>query len=269
MKKILAFGLLAALFFSCSLAIASDLLQTQMGLSPLLRTKAPVTGILVKNTYPHQALDFTQGLLLHRGFLYESTGHYGQSRLIKKELATGKTLREISLPQNYFGEGIALLDDKIYQLTWKNEILIVYDVNAFQEIAKFRYRGEGWGLTSDGKHLLMSNGSSVISFHEPHDFKIVRKITVQDGPKPIGQLNELEYIQGEIWANIYLQDLLVRISPQNGQVLGWIDLSALRTCLPQRARVDVLNGIAWDEKTGRIFVTGKYWPQVFEIQLKK
>lgn len=247
---------------------AEDVLRQQFQLSPLLKTRVPITTVDVKKAYPHNGVDFTQGLLVHRGFFYESTGHYGKSKLIQKEVATGKTLREVNIPREYFGEGIALLKDKIYQLTWWNETVIVYDVRSLTEIGKRKYRGEGWGLTSDGRYLLMSNGSSIITFHDPDDFKIVRKIHVHDGDAPVGQLNELEFIEGKIWANIYGEDMIAVISPKTGQVMGWMDLSCLRSHLPRGARVDVLNGIAWDARTERIFVTGKYWPKVFEIQIQ-
>lgn len=246
-----------------------DILQQQFNLSPLLKTKAPITSVEVKNAYPHDTGSFTQGLLFHQGYFYESTGLQGKSSLVRKEVKTGKSLQEVKLSQEYFGEGIVLLKNKIYQLTWQNETVLIYDARSFREIRKIKYRGEGWGLTSDGKYLVMSNGSSIITFHDPDTFKVVRKIHVRDGDTPVDNLNELEFIKGEIWANIYMEDIIVRISPKNGKVTGWIDLSALRSYLQQNAHVDVLNGIAYDAKNGRIFVTGKYWPKVFEIKLSR
>lgn len=257
-----------ALLFPSYPACAEDVLRQQFQLSPWLKTRVPIASVEVKNAYPHQAIDFTQGLLYHRGFFYESTGHYGKSKLVQKDVATGKNLREVNIPREYFGEGLALLKDKIYQLTWWNETVIVYDVRSLKEIGRLKYRGEGWGLTSDGKYLLMSNGSSVITFHDPDSFQVVREIRVHDGDTPVGNLNELELVKGEIWANVYMEDMIVRISPKNGQVAGWIDISMLRAYLPRNAQVDVLNGIAWDARTDRIFLTGKYWPKVFEIQIK-
>jgi len=246
-----------------------DILQRQFQLSPLLKTRAPIASVDVINTYPHDTGAFTQGLFFHQGFFYESTGLIGKSTLVRKEVTTGKSLQEVKISQEYFGEGITLLKENIYQLTWQNEAVLIYDARSFKEIRKIKYRGEGWGLTSDGKHLLKSNGSSTITFHDPDSFKVVREIRVRDNGTPVGHLNELEFIKGEVWANIFMEDLIVRFSPQNGKVTGWINLSSLRSYLPRNAQVDVLNGIAYDAKRDRVFVTGKYWPKVFEIQLSK
>jgi len=248
---------------------SADLLQRELHLSPILKTRVPIASVQVKNTYPHDGDAFTQGLIFHQGYFYESTGLTGKSTLARKDVKTGRSVQEISLPADYFGEGIALLGEKIYQLTWRNQMLLIYDSRSFRETGKIKYPGEGWGLTSDGKHLLMSNGSSVITFHDPDSFKVLKKIHVRDGDMPVNQLNELEFVKGEIWANIYREDIIARISPLSGKVLGWIDLTTLRSYLPQNAAVDVLNGIAYDERQERIFVTGKYWPRVFEIQLSK
>jgi len=246
-----------------------DVLQQQFQRSPLLKTRAPIVSVNVVNSYPHDPGAFTQGLVFHQGYFYESTGLNGKSTLARKEVTTGRTLQVVKIPVEYFCEGIVLLKDKIYQLTWKNETVLIYDARSFREIRKIKYRGEGWGLTSDGKHLLMSNGSSTITFHDPTSFKVIRKIHVRDGNTPVGQLNELEFVKGEIWANVFTEDLIARISPKNGKVTGWINLSALRSYLLRNAQVDVLNGIAYDAKEDRIFVTGKYWPKVFEIRLSK
>ena len=259
---------LVALMFRSYPACSEDILRQQFQLSPLLTTKAPIAAVDVKNTYPHNAGEFTQGLFFYRGCFYESTGLYGKSTLARKEVKTGKTLQEVKISREHFGEGMALLKNKIYQLTWQNETVLIYDALSFKEIGKLKYRGEGWGLTSDGKYLLMSNGSSNITFHDPDSFKVVRNIHVHDGDTPVGNLNELEFVKGEIWANVYMEDMIVRISPKNGSVKGWIDLSTLRSYLPRNAQVDVLNGIAWDAQTDRIFVTGKYWPNIYEIQIK-
>jgi len=255
--------------FQPFLVFSEDSIQQQFHLSTVLKTKAPIASVDVKNAYPHDAGAFTQGLFFHQGYFYESTGLNGKSTLARKEVKSGKSLQEIRIPQEYFGEGIVLLKNKIYQLTWQNETVLIYDARTFQEVKKIKYHGEGWGVTSDGKYLLMSNGSSIITFHDPESFKVVRKIHVRDADTPIGRLNELEFIKGEIWANIYMEDMIVRISPKNGKVTAWIDLSALRSYLPGNAQVDVINGIAYDAKTDRIFVTGKYWPKVFEIQLSR
>jgi glutamine cyclotransferase len=265
---VMVFFLMAFIFRVCPV-YSEDILQQQFQLSPLLKTKAPIASVDVKNDYPHDTGAFTQGLFFHQGYLYESTGLKGRSSLSRKDVKTGKSLQEVKISQEYFGEGIALLKKKIYQLTWQNETVLIYDARSFEEIGKLKYRGEGWGLTSDGKHLLMSNGSSSITFHDPDSFKVVREIHVHDGHTPVGSLNELEFIKGEIWANVFTEDMIVRISPKSGTVTGWINLSALRSHLPRNAQVDVLNGIAYDAKKDRIFVTGKLWPKVFEIQLSK
>ena len=260
--------MLACLWVPC--AVFSEVfLPGRSQLSPFMQSKATVASIVVKNKYPHDPEAFTQGLLFHQGFFYESTGLLGKSMLARKDMRTGKVLEEVQLPRDFFGEGIVLLKDRICQLTWQNETVLIYDAQTLREIKKMKYLGEGWGLTSDGKYLLMSNGTSTITFRDPESFKTVREIQVRDGGTPVGNLNELEFIKGEIWANIYMEDVIVRISPKNGKVTGWIDLSELRSYLARNARVDVINGIAYDEKANRIFLTGKYWPKIFEIQLKE
>ena len=261
------FLMMACLWGPCTV-FSEVFLPGSSQLSPLMQSKAPIASIAVKNTYPHDPDAFTQGLLFHQGFFYESTGLLGKSTLARKDMKTGKVLQEVQLPRDFFGEGIVLLKDKIYQLTWQNETVLIYDARSLREIKKMKYSGEGWGLTSDGKYLLMSNGSSTVTFRDPESFKIVREIQVRDGDTPVGYLNELEFIRGEIWANIYMEDVIVRISPKNGRVTGWIDLSELRSYLARNARVDVINGIAYDEKANRIFLTGKFWPKIFEIQIK-
>ncbi len=245
-----------------------DIFQQSFRVSPLLKTRAPISSVVVHKTYPHNTEAYTQGLLYYDGYLYESTGLNGKSSLARKEIETGKSLQEMKISGQYFGEGIALLNKKIYQLTWQNETLLVYDARSFREVKRIKYRGEGWGLTTNGKLLLMSDGSSIITFHDPETFKILREIVVRDGDIRIERLNELEYIKGEIWANVYQDDVVARISPANGRVIGWVDLSSLRSYLPKNAQVDVINGIAYDAKNDRIFVTGKFWPKVFEIRLR-
>lgn len=268
MLMVMSFLLVVDIFLP-DRALAENLLQRHLHFSYLMQTKAPVASVIVKNSYPHDRSAFTQGLFFHDGYLYESTGLKGKSTLVRKELTTGKILQEIRIDQEYFGEGIALHKGKIYKLTWQNETVMVYDLQSLRQIKTMKYSGEGWGLTSDGKHLLMSNGSATIFVRDPETFKVLREIHVHDGETPVGNLNELEFVQGEIWANIYLEDLIVRIAPQSGKVTGWIDISTLRSYLPRHAQVDVLNGIAYDEKNGSIFVTGKYWPKIFEIKLSR
>jgi len=246
---------------------AENVFERQFGLSPFLKTRAPISSVVVVNVYPHEAGNFTQGLFFHQEFFYESTGLHGKSFLYRKDIKTGKPLQKVKIAQEYFGEGIALLKNKIYQLTWKNGIVFIYDRQTFQTIGRMKYEGEGWGLTSDGRYLLMSNGSSTITFRHPDSFKVVRKIEVHDGSRTVDRLNELEFIKGEIWAHIFTEDMIARISPKSGKVTGWIDLSALRAYLPRNAQVDVINGLAYDTKGDRIFVTGKFWPNVFEIRV--
>ncbi len=233
----------------------------------LRNTKAPVYTIKVINIYPHDHEAFTQGLFYRNGFLYESTGLIGKSSLRKVDLVTGKIIKKIKLPDNSFGEGITYFNKKIYQLTWKNQKGFIYDFENFKIAAEFNYKGEGWGITSDGKMLFMSDGTSKITCREPSTFKIRKILNVSDGKQSIENINELEFIAGEIWANIFMESVLVRISPHTGEVLGWVDLSLLYNKIPKYHSVDVLNGIAYDKKNDRIFVTGKYWPYIFEIKI--
>ena len=245
---------------------AQNFLRTD---SPLLKTRSPIWRISVVNVFDHDPQAFTQGLVYHQGYLYESTGLYAKSALMKKDLSTGKILKAHKMPAEYFGEGIAILGKKIYQLTYQNETGFIYDLETFKITGQFSYRGEGWGLTTDGRYLMMSNGSSIITFHDPGTFKIIRRIQVKDGDTAVGRINEMAFVKGEIWANIFMEDVIVRISPQTGKVSGWVDLSPLYSYLPKNIQVDVLNGIAYDPLAERIFVTGKFWPKVFEIQLLK
>jgi glutaminyl-peptide cyclotransferase len=232
----------------------------------LKTTKAPVAKIRIVNIFPHCPESFTEGLVYHQGYLYESTGIKGKSALKKIEIKSGKVIKEVNLSDEYFGEGMVILKNKIYQLTWQNQVGLIYDLTSFRNAGKFSYQGEGWGLTTDGKYLIMSNGSSVITYLNPKTFTVIRKINVQDGEMPVNNLNELEFIRGEIWANIFMEDFIVRISPQTGSVLGWIDLSKLQIMFSDKGKKDVLNGIAYDPDGDRIFVTGKYWPNLFEIK---
>ncbi|MCS7301015.1 MAG: glutaminyl-peptide cyclotransferase [Fimbriimonadales bacterium] len=224
----------------------------------------PVYRYRIVNTFPHDRNAFTQGLEFHNGFLYESTGLYGQSSLRKVELRTGRVLQIHRLPREYFAEGATIFGDRIYQLTWQNGVCFVYDLSSFRQVKQFRYDGEGWGLTNDGKHLIMSDGSETITFRDPETFAEVRKITVRAQGKPVIYLNELEYIEGEIWANIWHSDMIARIDPQTGLVKAWIDMEGLP--VNNRGIEDVLNGIAYDRQNKRIFVTGKNWSKLFEIE---
>ena len=215
-------------------------------------------------TIPHEPTAFTQGLVIHDGQLYESTGQYGESTLRRLELATGRVEKQIALSSAYFGEGITIFGERLYQLTWQNNLALVYDVETFDRVGAYRYDGEGWGLTHDGTHLIVSDGSAAIRFHNPETFEVVRRLVVLADGQPVGSLNELEYINGEIWANLWYQDRIARISPETGAVLGWIDLSGLYP-RSRRASEDVLNGIAYDAETDRLYVTGKNWPWLYQI----
>jgi len=220
----------------------------------------------IVHTYPHDPEAFTQGLLYADDFLYEATGLEGRSSLRKVELNTGKVLQRLDLPGAYFSEGLALWKDKLIQLTWKSKIGFVYDRATFRQLRTFTYSREGWGITQDGKRLIMSDGSSTLYFWDPETFKEIGHLDVTDKGRPVPELNELEYIRGEIYANVWQTERIARISPSTGQVLGWIDLKGLLTPA-ERRRTDVLNGIAYDAKQNRLFVTGKLWPKLFQIQM--
>jgi glutaminyl-peptide cyclotransferase len=225
----------------------------------------------VINTFPHDPSAYTQGLVFHDDALYESTGLNGQSSIRKVELQTGKVLRKVEVAPQFFGEGLALLNDRAYQLTWQSQQGFIYDPNDFRLLKTFKYTGEGWGLTHDGHSLIMSDGTPRIRFLDPDSLAVQRTIDVADGQLPIHQINELEYIKGEIYANIYQTERIARINPESGKVTAWINLSGLRLLSQQDQQqrpIDVLNGIAYDEARGRIFVTGKLWPKLFEIKLK-
>ena len=218
--------------------------------------------------FPHNTNAFTQGLVFHDGDLYESTGRRGQSSLRQVDLETGRIERILPLASEYFGEGLALVDDRLYQLTWEAGRAFVYGLEDFRQVETFRYDGEGWGLTWDGELLIMSDGTPTLRFVDPEDFAVVRTVDVTVDGRPQQDINELEYIDGEIWANIWYEDRIARIDPEDGRVVGWIDLSAIYPA-NQRSSDAVLNGIAWDEQSDRIFVTGKLWPAVFEIRLRE
>jgi len=218
-------------------------------------------------TFPHNRKAYTQGLYFDDGFIYEGTGQYGQSELRKVMLESGEILQHAVLQKKYFGEGIATLKDRIYQLSWKSGHGFIYDKDSFKPLGQFRYPGEGWGLTQNGKQLIMSNGSNVIYFRDPQSLREVRNIQVCDSSGPVDKLNELEYIQGDIYANVWLTNRIVRISTDTGHVLGEIDLSTLADDLQLTNPTSRLNGIAYDVQQDRAFVTGKRWPKLFAIKM--
>lgn len=229
----------------------------------------PVYGFIVKNTYPHDPQAFTQGLFFRDGQLYETTGITGRSSLRRVELKSGKVVQKAELPKEVFGEGSTAVGENILGLTWQSKTGYVFDAKTFAMKAKFPYEGEGWGLASDAKHVYMSDGSASIRVLDPGTLKEVRRVQVTAEGKPIDSLNELEIVDGELYANVWGTDVIARIDPASGKVTGWIDLTNL---LPRDKRgtnsVDaVLNGIAYDGKHRKLYVTGKFWPKLFEIEL--
>jgi glutaminyl-peptide cyclotransferase len=235
---------------------------------PPAGSKVPQYGFTVMKAYPHDPTAFTQGLEFKDGVLYEGTGLKGHSAVRRVELETGKVLQQVTLHPDYFGEGITLTGGKVFELTWQTHFGFVYDARTLRLVRQFSYFGEGWGLTHDSVGLIMSDGTSSLRFFEPTRFHEVRKLKVMDGASAIGNLNELEWVKGEIWANVWQSDYIARISPKTGQVLGWINLKGLSgPAAPAKADA-VLNGIAYDSAGDRLFVTGKLWPKVFEITLK-
>ena len=219
----------------------------------------------IVHVYPHDEHAFTQGLVYIDGHLYESTGIRGQSTLREEDLDTGRILRMQLMPDNYFAEGLTDWKSTLVQLTWQAHTGFVYDRATFKMLRTFHYDGEGWGLTHDTKSLILSDGTATLRFLDPNTFKVVRRIAVKDHGKPVDKLNELEYIHGEIYANVWYSDRIARISPATGRVLGWIDLKGILPKDQLSSDQAVLNGIAYDAARDRLFVTGKLWPKIFEI----
>lgn len=228
--------------------------------------ETPTYTYRVVRVYPHDANAFTQGLIYLEGYLYESTGLHGKSTVRKVHLETGKVLQEHSLPRQYFGEGLTNWGPDLLQLTWKTNTGFVYDRRTFKVRRSFSYSGEGWGLANDGTSLIISDGTATLRFLDPRSLKEIDRLTVRDRGQPIIDLNELEYIRGEIYANVWQTDRIARISPRTGEIVGWIDLRGLLS--PREiAASDVLNGIAYDSEKDRLFITGKLWPKLFEIKV--
>jgi len=238
---------------------ASFLLQAQ--------EQVPRYGYKVINTYPHNINSFTQGLLYHEGFLFEGTGKNGQSSLSKINLDDGEVLMSKNLSQRYFGEGIEIVGEKIYQLTWQSHLVFVYDKSSFDSVGSHYNATEGWGLAYDGEHLILSDGTAALQFMDPETFAPQRSVQVEYAGNAISQLNELEYINGEVWANVWQTDYILRIDPATGKVNSIIDLSGLSQQTQLGSSEAVLNGIAWDAEGERLFVTGKHWAHLFEIEL--
>ena len=217
--------------------------------------------------YPHDTSAFTQGLAYRDGFLYEGTGREGQSSLRKVRLETGEIVQQVNLEPDLFGEGITLLNDKVIQLTWKSGIGFVYDLNSFRLLRRFSYSGEGWGLATNGRELFLSDGTSEIRVLDGETFQEKRRIKVHEGSTAVDQLNELAFVEGQVFANLWHSNRVARISPQTGDVVGWIDLTGLLSPMYRLEPEAVLNGIAYDPIRKRLFVTGKLWPRIFEIKL--
>lgn len=265
-KGLIAACLVASLQFSVvSMPCAHPADRAHTAESAAGKTAAPVYGYRIVNTYPHDPEAFTQGLFFDGGVLYESTGLHGRSSVRRTELSTGKIQTIKVLPTLYFGEGITGWEDTLIQLTWQSRVALVYDKKNLELIRTIPFAGEGWGVAQAGALLVTSDGSEYLCFRDPTSFAEVRRLRVHDRDTPVRLLNELEYVEGEIFANVWKTDRIARISPDTGAVSGWIDLAGLKDALHTDRPVDVLNGIAYDAGRRRLFVTGKLWPKLFEI----
>jgi glutaminyl-peptide cyclotransferase len=251
---------------SFRLSLASVLLSLP-GWTPAWAQTAPVRSYKVVRMYPHDPAAFTEGLEFHNGELWESTGLNGSSSVRRVDLATGKPIENHPLSTLYFGEGITFFGERLYQLTYMNGIAFVYDSKTFKQIESFHYPGEGWAMTHDAKRLVMSDGSAALRFLDPATFRELSRLVVRDGSRPVANLNELEWIEGEIWANIWMQEIVARIDPHSGQVISWVDFKGLRAQAGCGEDCDVFNGIAYDAPRKRIFVTGKRWPKLIQVQV--
>jgi len=250
---------------ACALAVAA---RTLTAAAAQRGQPAPVYGYEVVNVYPHDRNAFTQGLLFRDGVLYESTGLNGRSSLRKVQLETGKVLQQASVDSRYFAEGLTDWGPRLVQLTWNTNVGFVYDLASFKRLETFSYEGEGWGLARDARRLVMSDGTPTLRFLDPQTLKVVGRLPVTDGNLPVDDLNELEVIDGQVYANVWMTDRIAMISPESGRVTGWINLAGL---MP-RGSVSgdaVLNGIAYDAQRKRLFVTGKLWPSLFEIRIRR
>jgi glutaminyl-peptide cyclotransferase len=250
----------------CLAALSAGVVSAQVPAVPPPSSRAPIYSYQVVRSYPHDPEAFTQGLEFLDGSLYEGTGLNGRSSIRRVTLSTGDVVQRRPLGSEHFGEGITIFGDRLFQLTWQSQIAMAYDRRTFQPIRTFSYSGEGWGLTHDASNLIMSDGTPALRFLAPDTFRERRRVSVSDNGVPVTYLNELEFVKGEVWANVWTTDFIVRIDPAAGRVNGWIDLRGL---LPARERAGdaVLNGIAYDAANDRLFVTGKLWPRVFEIKL--
>jgi glutamine cyclotransferase len=239
--------------------------STENGEDQPMEPTAPTVAVQQVRSYPHDSTAFTQGLVWRNGRLYESTGRYGQSSLRIVELETGRVVQKVDLAATYFAEGLAAVGDTLYQLTWKEGVAFLYDADDLRRLGQVAYTGEAWGLTSDGRRLIVSDGSSYLTWVDPATFEVDTTLRVMDGNVPVDQLNELEWVRGEIWANVWHTQQIVRIDPRNGRVKGRLDLSSIIP--PVSDPEGVLNGTAYDEERNRLLVTGKLWPRLYEISI--
>ena len=257
--------------FSTALLIALAFSSCQPGKATRVESNGTIPNYTyeIVKVYPHDPDAFTQGLVFRDGKLLESTGEEGRSTLRRVDLDSGQTLKKVDLAPQYFGEGMTVLNNKVYQVTWQHQIGFIYDYQTFERLGEFNYEGEGWGLTTDGQSLILSDGSNRLRFLDPNSFRVVRTIAVTENGKPVSQLNELEYIKGEIYSNIWHSTRIVTINPQTGAVTASMDCADLVSQSGAHDEEAVLNGIAYDEASGRLFVTGKLWPKLFEIRVKR
>jgi glutaminyl-peptide cyclotransferase len=260
-------GSAATLGLSMALVAALAAQSHQVQRLPPVGSRVPVSGYTVAHVYPHDPRAFTQGIEYRDGVLYEGTGRNGESTLRKVELATGKVLQQVAVSPEHFGEGITTWGRTVLQLTWQSQTGFVYDLSTFTQLRTFKYTGEGWGLTHNATQLIMSDGSASLRFLDPKTLVETRRLLVTDAGIVIRDLNELEWVNGEIYANVWQTNFIARISPANGRVLGWIDLTGLLSAEERQRGADVLNGIAYDTAGRRLFVTGKLWPKLFEIRI--
>ncbi|WP_439506602.1 glutaminyl-peptide cyclotransferase [Sediminibacterium sp.] len=266
MRKLFYFLVLAMLIIGCNSNAESDNVEQNNVQAVQVPSNIPFQ---VLNIFPHDTSSYTQGLIWHEGKLWEGTGWKTESKLLLTDLKTGKAIKSVKLPDNEFGEGITILNNKIYQLTWEDHKVYVYDLKTLKQEKVFDWTYEGWGITTDGKSLLVSTGESNLYWVDPATFKITKTLGVSDNNGYVSNLNELEWVNGYIYANQYLTDFILKIDPTSGQVLGRINLSGLlqQSNQPIVANTDVLNGIAFNPTTGNLLITGKRWPALYEIKL--
>jgi len=254
---------------SAAPAVTSAAAPPSVPIAAAPATPVPEYTYQVVATFPHDSTAFTQGLVYLKGVLFETTGLNRRSSLRRVEYQTGRVLQKCDLPSQYFGEGMTIIGDRIFQITWQNQKGFVYNLSTFAVENEFTYTGEGWGLTTDGNVLILSDGTNQLRFLDPTTFKVLRTISVFHHGQPLRQLNELEYVRGEIYANVWQTNTVARIDPTTGQLLGTVDFSGLLTAEDYRLHPDVLNGIAYDATGDRLFITGKLWPKLFEVRLTR